>query len=146
MDSFPSPLYVAETKIHPSRERVTPKALPPFEIDVTSSRSETRLFRFLSPENATAVSPHTHSQTQIDKTIEMIRMLFILRQRSYWPDFGRHDSPGGYHMVRSSSQEVMRFVGAPATSSSGSSASSSSSSSPSCKAGSHVCRVEGSAF
>src|SRR5262245_41328623 len=78
MDSFPSPLYSPETTIQPSRERVTANALPAFEIEVTSSRSETRLFRFFSPENTTAVSPRAHSQTPSDTEIKTTRMLFIL--------------------------------------------------------------------
>src|SRR2546422_11210297 len=48
--TVPFPLHVAETKIHPSCERVNANGLLDFEIEETSSSSETRLFSFLSPE------------------------------------------------------------------------------------------------
>ena len=73
MFSFPFPLYAAEMKIHPSRERVNLNELPDFEMAATSSSSETRLFRFFSPENTTVPSPRADSQTQIDNRIAQIR-------------------------------------------------------------------------
>src|SRR5437762_5984712 len=44
------PSQVEEIKIHPSLERVKANDWPDFEIEDTSSSSETRLFSFLSPE------------------------------------------------------------------------------------------------
>src|SRR6185436_15686992 len=65
----------------------------------TSSSSETRLFRFFSPENTTVPSPRAHSQTQIDKKAETIRMLFIFVT---WPidPISSLQSSRGHHIAR----------------------------------------------
>src|SRR3954453_21787386 len=76
--SFPVPWYAAEMKIHPSPGRVNLNELPDFEMAATSSSSETRLFRFVSPENTTVPSPRADAQAQVDSRIAKIRVAFTV--------------------------------------------------------------------
>src|SRR5882672_6956896 len=72
------PLPVEEIKIQPSLERLNANDSPDFEIEDTSSSSETRLFNFLSPEKEiSAFAAPINPEAKI--TIEATTLALITR-------------------------------------------------------------------
>src|ERR1051325_1710472 len=72
------PLPAEEMKIQPSLERVNVNDWFDFETEDTSSASETKLFRFLSPEKRIAASP-TAVHPQITIKTEASCLEFIIK-------------------------------------------------------------------
>ena len=82
--TVPFPRQVAEMKIQPSLERVNGNELPDFEIEATSSSSETRLFCFFSPDKTTVASPpRAISETNIDDSNAVIRVTRMVSRLSF---------------------------------------------------------------
>src|ERR1041384_2529586 len=94
MLAVPLALCVAEMKIQPSLDRVNENEPPGFEIEETTSNSETRLFSFFSPVKTTfASAAAATSQTNEDSRIEAIRVSlmagspFFVTDPSFTPAF-----------------------------------------------------------
>src|SRR6266481_1119384 len=74
--TVPLPLWVAEMNIQPSLDRLNVNGWLDFEIEETSSSSETRLFNLFSPEKRTSASAPAANR-QIRTAIEGISLTLI---------------------------------------------------------------------
>src|SRR5437667_8401262 len=74
--AVPLPWQDKETKIQPSLERVNVNGVPDFEMEETSSNSETRLFSFFSPEKRTS-APAVPTTPKIEILIDANSLAFI---------------------------------------------------------------------
>ena len=77
----PVPLQVEEMKIQPSLDRVNVNALLEFEMEETTSNSETRLFNFFSPAQPIPVSVTAASaptETKIETNSPTLKCVLLV--------------------------------------------------------------------